>query len=263
LALHSPQPSPTDPRKASEPMARKPAPTKAHEPEATPADQAFDDPAFYAAVLEAEQQDAWREAWRDALEVLTRLQGGEAVPPVELCSTYDRAVFVRQLCDDPTNNMPESKRGLYRSWWSLIAPILGRALTPECERLGIDPAPLLTAGIAPSMANSIAANAVAERLRLRADQPALPAGADEPAGPALTPSQSRVLQTMARFDPSRLVSASGIALEMDATVRLSEETVRQCVGKLIESQLAERPEGDRSGARLTRAGRKLAGKIAD
>lgn len=93
--------------------------------------------------------------------------------------------------------------------------------------------------------------------------PALPAGADESAGPALTVNQSRVLQTMARFDASRLLSSKMIAEEMDATVRLSEETVRLCVGKLIESNLAERPEGDRSGARLNSAGRKLAGKIAD
>ncbi|HMN39868.1 MAG TPA: hypothetical protein PKE29_03420 [Phycisphaerales bacterium] len=91
----------------------------------------------------------------------------------------------------------------------------------------------------------------------------LPAGADESAGPALTVNQSRVLQTMARFDASRLLSSKMIAEEMDATVRLSEETVRLCVGKLIESHLAERPEGDRSGARLNSAGRKLAGKIAD
>ncbi len=91
----------------------------------------------------------------------------------------------------------------------------------------------------------------------------LPAGADESTGPALTVNQSRVLQTMALFDASRLLSSKMIAEEMDATVRLSEETVRICVGKLIESHLAERPEGDRSGARLNSAGRKLAGKIAD
>lgn len=91
----------------------------------------------------------------------------------------------------------------------------------------------------------------------------LPTGADESAGPALTMSQSRVLQTMARFDASRLLTLKMIAEEMDATVRLTEETVRVCVGKLIESKLAERPEGDRSGARLNSAGRKLAGKIAD
>lgn len=90
-----------------------------------------------------------------------------------------------------------------------------------------------------------------------------PAGADESTGPALTVNQSRVLQTMARFDASRLLSAKMIAEEMDPSVRLSEETVRQCVGKLIESGLAERPEGDRSGARLNSVGRKLAGKIAD
>lgn len=91
----------------------------------------------------------------------------------------------------------------------------------------------------------------------------LPAGADESPSPALTVNQSRVLQTMARFDASRLLSSKMIAEEMDAMVRLSEETVRLCVVKLIESKLAERPEGDRSGARLNSAGRKLAGKIAD
>ena len=80
---------------------------------------------------------------------------------------------------------------------------------------------------------------------------------------AVTVNRSRVLQTMARFDMSRLLSSEMIVEEMDATVRLSEETVRQCVLKLIESGLAERPEGCRSGARLNNAGRELAGKIAD
>ncbi len=86
---------------------------------------------------------------------------------------------------------------------------------------------------------------------------------DEPAGPALTPNQQRVLQTMARFDASRLLSCAVIAPKMDPAIRLSEEAVRQCVAKLIELNLAERPEGERSGARLTIPGRKLAGKIAD
>jgi hypothetical protein len=93
--------------------------------------------------------------------------------------------------------------------------------------------------------------------------PAPPAGDSEPTGPALTNNQSLVLRTMARFDGSLLLSAAKIAAEMNPATRLSEETVRQCVGKLIESNLAERPEGERSGARLTNAGRKLAVKIAD
>jgi hypothetical protein len=62
---------------------------------------------------------------------------------------------------------------------------------------------------------------------------ACPAGGGESAGPALTENQSRVLRTMARFDASQLLSSKKIAEEMDAMVRLSEETVRQCVGKLI------------------------------
>ncbi len=96
-----------------------------------------------------------------------------------------------------------------------------------------------------------------------AKTPALPSGVAESAGPALTVNQSRVLQTMARFDGSCLLSSKMIAEEMDAATRLSEETVRQCVKKLIASRLAERPEGDRSGARLNNAGRSLSGKIAD
>lgn len=93
--------------------------------------------------------------------------------------------------------------------------------------------------------------------------PVHPIGPGEPAVPALTVNQSRVLQTMALFDSSRLLSTKMIAEEMDATVRLSEETVRQCVGALIGSGWAERPKGERSGARLTAAGRKHAVKIAD
>jgi hypothetical protein len=106
-----------------------------------------------------------------------------------------------------------------------------------------------------------------EQGRVTASQEPMPksllAGADESAGPALTENQSRVLRTMARFDPSQLLSSEMIADEMDAHVRLSEETVRKCVGKLIESLLAERPQGDKNGARLNNAGRKLAGKIAE
>jgi len=93
--------------------------------------------------------------------------------------------------------------------------------------------------------------------------PTLPTGDDQSDGPSLTPKQCFVLQTMARIDGSKLLSAKMIAAEMGAGSRLSEETVRVSVLKLIESNLAERPEGERSGARLNTAGRKLAWKIAD
>jgi hypothetical protein len=102
-----------------------------------------------------------------------------------------------------------------------------------------------------------------------AKPPAPPADIHESTGPALTASQSRVLKTMAMFDTSKLLSSKMIADETEdresrpPTAGLSEETVRLCVGKLIKLNLAERPEGERSGARLTTPGRKLAGKIAD
>lgn len=79
--------------------------------------------------------------------------------------------------------------------------------------------------------------------------------------PALTKNQAEVLKTMDIFDASALLSARTTAGEMHN--RVSEETVRASVVKLIELRLAERPEGPRSGARLTRDGRKLASRIED
>jgi hypothetical protein len=92
---------------------------------------------------------------------------------------------------------------------------------------------------------------------------ALPAEAHESAGPALTPNQARVLQTMNMFEAEPLVSAAAIAAEMQKQWRLSERTIGPIVRKLIDLGLAERPEGERSGARLTMKGRRLASKIAD
>ncbi len=92
---------------------------------------------------------------------------------------------------------------------------------------------------------------------------ASPATDPDEAPPALTENQSRVLQTMAHFDGSLLLSTKAIDDAMNAPERLSVETVRQCVAKLVEVDLAERPDGPRSGARLRNKGRRLAGKIAD
>lgn len=80
---------------------------------------------------------------------------------------------------------------------------------------------------------------------------------------ALTVNQSRVLQTMDMFDPSRPAFLPDIAEEMNADWRLSVRTIGTIVQKLVELRLAERLEGGRSGARLTMAGRRLAKKIAD
>jgi hypothetical protein len=99
--------------------------------------------------------------------------------------------------------------------------------------------------------------------------PQSPPDTHEPAPPSLTLNQSRVLQAMSRFDASLLLSAAVIAEETEdkracpPLAALSDETTRQCVAKLRTLGLAERSEGPRSGARLTIAGRRLAGKIAD
>ena len=87
--------------------------------------------------------------------------------------------------------------------------------------------------------------------------------APDDAPPALKVNDTRVIETMARIDASRLLSAEMIADEMHATQRLSDRTIRKIVRRLIGMGLAERPEGTRSGARLTMKGRRLVPKIAD
>jgi hypothetical protein len=81
--------------------------------------------------------------------------------------------------------------------------------------------------------------------------------------PSLTNPQHITLRAMNSFDPSVLASAAKICEAIDPIQRLSPETVRQCVNRLIDLDLAERPNGPRKGARLTNTGRRLAGKIAD
>ena len=86
---------------------------------------------------------------------------------------------------------------------------------------------------------------------------------DETLPPALTDNDIRVLETMAIFDPSRLVSAQMISDEMEPKTALSVRTIGPILQKLTQNRLAERPEGDRSGSRLTLKGRRLVPKIAD
>ncbi|MCW5755345.1 MAG: hypothetical protein KIT24_11615 [Phycisphaeraceae bacterium] len=174
----------------------------------------------------------------------------------------------------------ERLRPLAEERGAVVEPVEPAAVTPPtaAESLGLrNPPHSVAAAMDPSVIDLAAERAAQKIARVvgsgddngHAKPPALPAGADESAGPALTANQSRVLQTMALFDPSLLLSSKMIAAETEdrqaipPLPALSDETVRQCVVKLIESNLAERPEGDRSGARLTMAGRKLAGKIAD
>jgi hypothetical protein len=249
LALARPKAPPDRPEKGERNMARRPAPTKAH-PESKPGD-----------------------------DLIARLAGAPA-PPI---LSDDELARLRAHLKTPLR-LSAMKDKAERDRWRTLREVLNYNDELRADARGT-PAPTPTVSVSPDLLDRLqraaaavdpgaidrAAERAAEKIARvfgagdngDAKPKALPAGGDESAGPALTVNQSRVLQTMARFDASRLLSSKMIAEEMDATVRLSEETVRQCVGKLIEANLAERPEGDRSGARLTTAGRKLAGKIAD
>lgn len=129
------------------------------------------------------------------------------------------------------------------------------------------------AGDVVSAKDLAALESAAKLLRLKAPPsanvapklPALPNGVetDEPAVPTLTLIESRVLQTMARFDGLKLLSNKMIEEEMDAEIHVSERSIGPIVRKFIELRWAERPDGNRKGARLTLPGRRIASKIAD
>lgn len=86
---------------------------------------------------------------------------------------------------------------------------------------------------------------------------------DETPPPALTPTELRVLRMLATFDPSELASAARIEGAMEPTQRVSERSITKIVPRLIELGLAERPQGERSGTRLTLQGRRIARRLAE
>lgn len=112
----------------------------------------------------------------------------------------------------------------------------------------------------------LAAESGAGGVRGQAPQDAQPAhgesDSDETAPPALTPNEISVLQALATFDPTELASAARIADAVDPSRRVSERSIVTIVRRLLELRLAERPMGDRSGARLTLQGRRIARRIA-
>lgn len=93
--------------------------------------------------------------------------------------------------------------------------------------------------------------------------PTVAAVEDEAQPPALTASERKVLVALETLDPEILASAEVIADAMPRARRLSVRTIGPIVNKLIRLDLAERPGGQKLGARLKRNGRRLARKIAD
>ncbi len=88
-----------------------------------------------------------------------------------------------------------------------------------------------------------------------------PEAATQSASPGLTLSERAVLQGLYEFGPESPAHIASVAERME--VKRSDSVVRKAVKRLIELGLAERPEGERNGARLTIAGRDMARKIAD
>ncbi|MFA9479969.1 hypothetical protein ACERK3_16940 [Phycisphaerales bacterium AB-hyl4] len=81
---------------------------------------------------------------------------------------------------------------------------------------------------------------------------------------ALTRSQRLALQALARFDAADLATLEAVAdrsREVEPS-GISRRTAGDAIKRLVTLGLAERPEHERQGARLTLAGRRLASKLA-
>lgn len=89
------------------------------------------------------------------------------------------------------------------------------------------------------------------------------ASGDESTRPALKSSELNVMRTLAAFDPSELASAARIAGKMKPMERLSTRSIGVILRRLVDLDLVERPQGKRSGVRLTPSGRRVVRKIAD
>lgn len=84
----------------------------------------------------------------------------------------------------------------------------------------------------------------------------------EPEPVSLSKNQRIVLVALSKFDAREIVAIGEIIDAMEPCERLSESTVREAVNELIEDKLAERPQGDRRGARATTRGRLCATRLA-
>ena len=71
------------------------------------------------------------------------------------------------------------------------------------------------------------------------------------------------LKTLAKLDLWTLATSDDVANKMPVAERLSPRTIQPAIRRLVKLDLAERPEGDKHGTRLTLRGRRLVSKIAD
>ena len=74
---------------------------------------------------------------------------------------------------------------------------------------------------------------------------------------ALTTAERTVLAALSAFDSAELVSTRKISKDE----KMGTKTVQNAINRLIDLDLAERPNGDKHGARLKRRGRLLAQRL--
>ena len=116
------------------------------------------------------------------------------------------------------------------------------------------------------LAGEMEATATVKQAGARETEPPIGGAAEDPEpdhqDPALRRTDKQTLAALATFDASELASVITVCEAMVPIERLSHKTVGPAIKRLIQFGLAERPEGDRGGARLTLKGRRLAAKIS-
>jgi RIO-like serine/threonine protein kinase len=104
---------------------------------------------------------------------------------------------------------------------------------------------------------------VVEVLMAESDPTPAARTSDNEEPPALTECETRVLEALGTFHQMQLATIPKVvAAVQEYGPNISERTVGEAINRLCALVLAERPLGEKKGARLTTAGRRLLPKIA-
>lgn len=188
---------------------------------------------------------------------------GEALRRYDGVSLIQERVIELQglqlMCQQDTEELVGLESLLVLNGFSLL-----RCLRNTAFAMGLDPTPFTVVQENLTRETRARALGVAELMGLKSQNVTSsnelkPLPSDDQLEPAITMPMEIVLRAMHRFDASRLLSAAAITDELET--HLNAETVRRAVVALRARGYVERPEGPRSGCRLTRIGRLKAGKI--
>ena len=161
----------------------------------------------------------------------------------------------KRFAHGDTNGFICAVSGIKKSRGKSIGPFFDDDY-PDGNPVYLDELPMLAQFIANHMSDADSVEPSTS------DQPAESSLDSDESPISLDKKQKWVMAAMARSELSDLLSLDTICTAAASEGNVSERTAGTIVKKFISLKLAERPQGDKKGARLTTRGRRLATKIA-